>query len=357
MRYLLDRFSNNRNGYHEKKYEHFDFDNIYEYHEKKTNHQELDYSKVNLLKTISINKVYKGKFKIYYHKSVKDHKCLSETVPYEIIDVAVKIIEQSDAADNENNEPEMLYYLRNEPDIIKQFGYHIDTKNKKCIMVLEWCKGGDLFSYISDNLKIINKKPIIKISISNIKKIVKWLLRTIFKCHQYDICHSDLKLDNIMLAEKNDLNSLKLIDFGSARFIHDHGKNIIYNYLCTSPHYSPPEVINKFHMPLKCDYLKNYDLVGENLFKIDMWQIGIITFILLHGYFPFDTHERDPIKKNKDIFKKIEFNKYPEFTQNKDIENKKLCDKNCEDFLKKTMCFDPNKRISIFEALMHPWLQ
>jgi serine/threonine protein kinase len=332
--------------------EHYEFDNIFKFNNKKTNHQELVFDITKPLNTISINKIYKGKFKIWYHKSVKDHVYLSETIPYEIIDVAVKIIEHSDAVDNENNEPEMLHSLSNENEIIKLFGYHIDPIKKKCIIVIEWCNGGDLFSFVENYALSSNILPV---SISHIKFIVKWLINAILKCHNLNIIYSDLKLDNIMLANQNDINTLKLIDFGAAKYVYDNGKDIIYKFLSTSIHYTPPEVIHKFHMALTCDFLKNYELKGKNLFKIDIWQIGIITYVLVNNYFPFDSNKNN-IEKDYHIFKQIEACPKLRFFKNKDINGNILCDDNCKDFINKLLAYNPLNRMSLIDALKHPWL-
>jgi serine/threonine protein kinase len=329
--------------------EHYDFDNITKFDDKKSNHQELLYNVNKPINIVSLNNIYKGKLKIWFHKSVSDHDCLSETIPYKIIDVAVKIIEHSDAIDNENNEPEMLYYLQNEPEIIKLFGFHIDPIKQKCIIVMEWCEGGDLFNYA----KSVSNSGI---SVKEIKYIIKWLINIILKCHKYDICHSDLKLDNIMLSIPNDITSLRLIDFGASKFIHDNGRDIIYKFLSTSIHYTPPEVIDKFHMKLNCKFLDNYNLYGNNLFKIDIWQIGIIAYTLLHGYFPFDSSCLDKKERNNKIFKRIELCKPPTYTKKIDKYGIKICDNNCIDFLNKLISFDPKKRIPLTEALEHPWL-
>lgn len=344
---------------------HYEFDNIYTFNNKKTNHQELTYNETNLINTKSINKVYKGKLKIWYHRSVKDHKCLSETIPYEIITVAVKVIEQSDATENENNEPEMLYYFKDVPEIINQFGYHIDLKKKRCIIVLEWCEGNDLFEYLikhthtNKTISQITRTSILStIYVSDVKNIIKWLVNVISVCHAHDICHLDLKLENIMLryeCHNNSLdpNSLRLLDFGGAKFIHDHDVNIEYNYICTSPHYTPPEVINKHHIDLNYDFLSKYELSGQNLCKIDVWQIGVITYTLLHSSFPFYSLKKKPINVLKEISKCV----YPSFTTQCDPNGKKLCDDVCIDFIKKSMCFDPNKRCTIDDLMNHKWLQ
>jgi serine/threonine protein kinase len=364
-RNAIDLLQKQRKILDELKLEYYEFDTINTIHNKKTNHQELIYSEHTPLATLSINKIYRGKLKIWYHKTVSDHICLSETIPYEIINVAVKIIEQSDAVENENNEPEMLYYLHDQPDVIQLYGYHIDPIKKKCLLVLEWCAGNDLFSYMEENYlcaqpcRSIAKKEgrVIPISLHQIKYIIRWLIMTILECHNRDICHSDLKLDNIMFAIKNDITSLRLIDFGASKFIHDNGQDIIYKSMVISPHYIPPEVINRFFLPLNCPFLGKYILGGENLLKIDIWQIGVLAYILVNGHFPFDSAKRNHIERNEHIFKIVGACRPLIFTKNRDINNVPLCNDQCIDFINKLMAYNPHDRMTLTDALNHPWLK
>jgi serine/threonine protein kinase len=159
-----------------------------------------------------------------------------------------------------------------------------------------------------------------------------------------------------MLGIHNDISTLRLIDFGASKFIQDDGRDIIYKFLSTSIHYTPPEVIHYFHMKLNCKFLDNYRLYGFNLFKIDIWQIGIITYTLLHGYFPFDSSCPNKIERNRKIFQRIETCKSPVFTKKIDKNGKKICDDSCIDFINKLIAFDPQKRINLVDALNHPWL-
>jgi serine/threonine protein kinase len=350
------------------------FDNIAEINGKRTNHQELLYCENSILTTVSVNKIYCGKLKIWHHVSVRDHICPSETTPYSIIDVAVKIIEHSDAADNENNEPEMLHMLHGQPEIIELLGYHIDPSHKQCMLVMEWCGGGDLFSYIEQNyhradaaairnlickvnIPVDHGAKIIRISLLQIKQIVMWLINAVIKCHKHNICYSDLKLDNIMFGSTNDVTSLKLIDFGAAVFTHDNGSEIIYKFISTSIHYTPPEIINAYYIQLNCDFLTNYHLAGENLFRIDIWQIGVIVYTLLNGHFPYDSKLSNKKNKYADIFSQISACHPPKYTKNIDIEGYPLCDNLAIDFISKLMEFDPAKRIPLEIALEHPWLR
>jgi serine/threonine protein kinase len=56
-------------------------------------------------------------------------------------------------------------------------------------------------------------------------------------CHQNNVCHRDLKLENILI---DDTDNVKIIDFG---FSADTTKNL--NNYCGTPPYMPPEITLK----------------------------------------------------------------------------------------------------------------
>ena len=43
-------------------------------------------------------------------------------------------------------------------------------------------------------------------------------MKALNHCHINGICHRDLKPENFLLAEKKNLNSIKMIDFGLSAF-------------------------------------------------------------------------------------------------------------------------------------------
>ncbi len=82
------------------------------------------------------------------------------------------------------------------------------------------------------------------------------------------ILHRDLKPENLMLAKKNDPSLIKLIDFGTSKKF--NSGEVFQNPLGTC-YYIAPEVIRR-----------QYDN------KADIWSCGIIMYILLFGYPPFN---------------------------------------------------------------------
>ncbi len=83
--------------------------------------------------------------------------------------------------------------------------------------------------------------------------------------HEANICHRDLKLDNILIHN----NKIKLIDFG---FTTRCQKDEKLSLQCGTPHYMDPDLVLK----------KNYS--GQ---AADVWALGIILYILITGKLPF----------------------------------------------------------------------
>jgi calcium-dependent protein kinase len=103
----------------------------------------------------------------------------------------------------------------------------------------------------------------------NAKDVIKALLGAVSYCHEKGIVHRDLKPQNIMLEEDLDGSKMKLIDFGTAKIYDKSGRKTL-SELMGSPYYIAPEVLK-----------------GKYGSKVDVWGIGIITFLLLSGELPF----------------------------------------------------------------------
>ena len=104
------------------------------------------------------------------------------------------------------------------------------------------------------------------------------MLLAINYMHQMKVTHRDLKPENILLESK-DLNSLdiKISDFGFSCFF-DPTKGL--NLVLGTPLYMAPEIILR----------KNYNE------KVDIWSIGIITYMLLSGQSPYNGKTKEQIK-------------------------------------------------------------
>ena len=77
-------------------------------------------------------------------------------------------------------------------------------------IVMEKFHCQDLFDYISEKGALTEDKA---------RNIFKQLLETILMCHNNGVLHRDIKDENILIDVKTE--KIKLIDFGSATYLHD----------------------------------------------------------------------------------------------------------------------------------------
>ena len=236
--------------------------------------------------------------------------------------VAMKIINKSDNDVDEKeilNEIDILKKLSH-PNIVKIFEFYI-TKAHYYI-VTEYCKDGELFSYIKN-----------KYSERQLAVLFYQIFSGLWYLHDHKILHRDIKLENIMISGKEkdqstgeELFWIKIIDFGTAKIFEKNKKE---KDVVGSSYYIAPEVLKQ-----------NYNE------KCDTWSVGIILYMALVGKAPFDGKDDD------EIIHKIAKANY----NNKDS---KLLNHSLEvrDLLSKLLEKDINKRFSAKEALEHPWFE
>ena len=149
---------------------------------------------------------------------------------------------------------------------LKHSMQYIETfcEKDKLFVVNELIKGQELHDYLLDN-KIV--------SYNALKTLCKKILVAVNELHENNICHLDLKLENIMVDEKSE--AVKLIDFGFAELTSDESnqeKERMLNKYRGSIHYSAPEIV------------KNVPYDGK---KADIWSLGVLFYILIAKQFPF----------------------------------------------------------------------
>ena len=249
----------------------------------------------------------KGSFGIVLH--VFDNKLK--------MDMALKVIDKTGKKNSYINKmKDEISILRklNHPNIVNYYGF-IETNNQLMIK-MEYIKYGTLKNWIN-NRENINEEEA--------STIIGRILSAIEYLHGKQICHRDIKPENIMISRKNDLNSIKIIDFGLSSQNFDQLEN--HNY-CGTYIYMAPELIEK----------KLYFL------SIDMWSIGVLMFILLNnGKHPFYVKGDN----SNQISQKIKNGKI-EFYENISPMAKHL--------VKKLLEPNPSWRYTASQAIKHPWI-
>jgi len=154
------------------------------------------------------------------------------------------------------------------PRLVKLLDYIENYKPNYCIFV---------FPLYERNLleHIVCKR---NLAVSEVRKIFGQVCEGMQALHANDVAHLDIKLENIMLDSDD---NVVIIDFGLAEV----GRSVITRF-CGSYAYVAPELL------MECPY---------NPYKADCWSLGVLLFVLLCNYLPFDSNEDDVQK----IFKKI----------------------------------------------------
>lgn len=121
---------------------------------------------------------------------------------------------------------------------------------------------------------------------------------------------------------------IKIIDFGTAQEYKRGSKKKMEERYGT-PYYIAPDVLNKSYNE-----------------KCDIWSLGVILYILLVGYPPFNGSDDkkiiDAVKKGKYTLDEPEWD---------DVSEEAV------DLVKKCLTYDPDKRISASDALDHAWFK
>lgn len=154
--------------------------------------------------------------------------------------------------------------------------YESFITNDKIYMVQDLLSGGELFDRIIEQT-FFSEKEAAKV-IAQIASALKYL-------HAQDIVHRDLKPENLLLTDKSDKYDVKIIDFGLAK----KSKELM-SMPCGTPGYVAPEILKrrKYHK------------------EVDIWSLGVITYILLCGFPPF----HDDGNNLKNLYKQIRAGKY-----------------------------------------------
>ena len=234
--------------------------------------------------------------------------------------VAIKIINKKYVEDMEfeqiKSEIDILKIAKH-PNIIKL--YDVFENEKYIYIIMEYCPGGDLFSYI--------EKRDFKIKEERAAEIIHKLCTAVYFLHQYGIVHRDLKPENILMMDQTDNADIRLVDFGLGKMLGPGEK-------CDEPFgtfsYVAPEVLQE----------KPYD------FKVDLFAIGIITYLLVAGFLPFDDEDSE-----KEIARQTVYDPTP-FP-------KKIWDNISQEakmFVDNLLSKDPEKRMNLQEVLQHKWL-
>ncbi|KAJ0101280.1 hypothetical protein Patl1_06742 [Pistacia atlantica] len=192
--------------------------------------------------------------------------------------------------------------------------YEVMASKTKIYFVMEYAKGGELFSKVAKG----------RLREDKARNYFQQLISSVDFCHSRGVYHRDLKPENLLL---DDNGILKVSDFGLSALAESKRQDGLLHTTCGTPAYVAPEVICR----------KGYDGV-----KADIWSCGVILYVLLAGYLPFDDSNLMALYRK---IAKAEY-KFPSCFSSQ-----------ARRLLSRILDPNPKTRISIAEIMEDPWFR
>lgn len=195
-------------------------------------------------------------------------------------------------------------------NIIKM--YDVNHFQNHVCLIMEYAINGDLKNYILKKNGFLEE--------NEARTFFVQIVKGVYYCHSKHIVHRDLKLENILLDENM---VCKIADFGLSDFV-----NVDQNIKTeagTKAYIAPEIIFNQ--------------TTNSSVFKLDIWALGILLFIMTQGFPPFKDFEKEGLK----------------YFENHPLKYSNDVSDNLKDLISLMLQVDPNKRPIIVEVLNHKW--
>jgi aurora kinase, other len=206
------------------------------------------------------------------------------------------------------------------PNILRLYGHFHDSK--RIFLILEFAGKGELYKHLRKAQRF--PEPLAAQYIAQMASALKYL-------HKKHVIHRDIKPENILVGLHGEI---KISDFGWSV----HAPNNRRNTMCGTLDYLPPEML-KPHKPPGSTYPDD----GKNWYseKVDLWSLGVLTYEFLCGEAPFEDTQVMTQKRITRCEMTI-----PAYVSAE-----------ARDLIKKLLVLDPEKRLSLEDVEMHPWIR
>lgn len=245
--------------------------------------------------------------------------------------LAVKIIDYSELA------PKQVLRIEREIEVMTKL--QKNSKNHKYFCILRYSSNVPQEEEFYLYMDLINGKNLFDTYFSEkrgrggysedvVKPIFRKVFQAVAQLHSQHIYHGDLKLENIILDDENEV---KLVDFGFSNYTRCETsfEPLLHTDYVGTVQYAAPEI------------LRNIPYDGA---QSDMWSLGISLFTMLTAKFPFPGCTSSAVLRHL---------KSPTYLQTM-FATKDLSD-SAKSLLASLLQVDPSQRMTIEEALNHPW--
>jgi serine/threonine protein kinase len=238
------------------------------------------------------------------------------------LQVAVKSIDKKEMVKNRaivEAELSILSRLGRHRHVVSMLDYYEDER--RFYIVMECCHGGDLFSKIVQQGKYTELQAV---------RCCRQIAEALQYIHSCGITHRDLKPENILLLDDGLEADIKLADFGLSKIL--NGVNDVMRTVCGTWAYCAPEVISH----------QSYTS------RVDNWTLGVLMFILLCGYHPFDCYGDLPEPELLDKIMRVEYEFDDPVWEDVSAEAKQL--------IRRLLVYQPEQRMGLQDFLASSWI-
>ncbi|WZZ37087.1 hypothetical protein YC2023_020488 [Brassica napus] len=249
-------------------------------------------------------------------------------------------------------EIQIMHHLSEYANVVRIHSTYEDDTSVH--LVMELCEGGELFERIAKKGHHSEREA---------AKLTKTIVAVVEACHSLGVMHRDLKPENFLFSSCDEDSSLKSIDFGLSVFCKpglraphavNEKKVIEFQIMCCM---FPGQSLNDRSGSQRRHGAAFSKLVGSAYYvapevlrrhygrECDVWSAGVILYILLCGFPPFNAGT------DRGIFRKIlqgkldfETDPWPSISES------------AKDLIKKMLESDPKRRLTAHQVLCHPWI-